>query len=308
MSNNNNTIFIQIASYKDPELKPTIQNLLENADNPQNITIGICWQHDSNENLDQYLNNPQFKIIDVNWRESKGVGWARNLVQNLYSNEKYVLQLDSHHRFIKRWDTELIYMFKNLQADGSMKPIITTYAAVYDPENPLIYTDSRPFKMIASEFTSEGILLFHPTEINNYKKLTKPIKARFVSGHFYFTFGIHCLECKYDPNIYFHGEEISLSVRSYTHGYDLFHPHKLILWHNYNRNNRIKHWDDHVNENNVELAWYERDRVSKNIVYDLLTTKKNNEFGFGSVRTLEDYEKYASIDFKLKTFNNNQIY
>jgi len=304
---NNETIFVQIASYKDPELKSTINDLLEKAKYPNNIYIGICWQHDDNENLNEYKDDKRFKIIDIIWSESKGACWARSEVQKLYNGENFTLQIDSHHRFIQNWDYELINMLKELKSQGYEKPIITTYGGVYDPLNKQnIFLDNRPFKMITSGFTPEGILLFYPSPIQNYENLIKPIKARFISGHFYFTLGKHCYECKYDPNVYFHGEEISLSVRSYTLGYDLFHPHKLIIWHNYTRSNRIKHWDDHVKDNTqIKIPWYERDSFSKKRIRKLLNEEIDNNtnlevYGLGILRSLADYEIYSGINFKDK--------
>jgi hypothetical protein len=37
-------IFVQIASYRDPQLEPTIKNMLENAKKPKNIHFGIARQ------------------------------------------------------------------------------------------------------------------------------------------------------------------------------------------------------------------------------------------------------------------------
>jgi hypothetical protein len=297
------TIFVQIASYRDRELMPTIHDMLEKAAYPDNLTIGICWQHDGNEILDDIINNGQFRIIDVDWKTSQGVGWARNKVQELYNGEAYTMQLDSHHRFVKNWDVEMVGMIRQLQEQGFRKPLLTAYVGVYDPDDPVIYKDSRAFEMEPLEFSTEGILLFAPIPIENYQMLTQPIPARFVSGHFYFTLGIHCQECKYDPNIYFHGEEIMLSVRSYTLGYDLFHPHKNLLWHNYIRSRQIKHWDDHVHEKNFQIAWHDRDLISKTIVMQLLQGQITGYvYGFGDVRTLEDYEKFAGVNFKEKTY------
>ena len=51
MEQTNNKIFIQIASYRDPELIHTIDNCIENSDNPENLNFGICWQHDEKEDL-----------------------------------------------------------------------------------------------------------------------------------------------------------------------------------------------------------------------------------------------------------------
>ena len=38
----NETIFVQIASYRDPELRPTIKDMLDNAKWPENLRICIA--------------------------------------------------------------------------------------------------------------------------------------------------------------------------------------------------------------------------------------------------------------------------
>ncbi|AYV77183.1 MAG: hypothetical protein Barrevirus17_9 [Barrevirus sp.] len=302
-------IFISIASYRDPELKPTIKSLLENADYPDNLTFGICWQHGSDEELDAYKNDKRFKIIDVLWSNSKGCCWARSEIQKLHTDESYYLQLDSHHRFIKGWDTVLIDMYKGLQKDGYNKPILTTYATSYDPKNSNNEGKAvEPYLMKVDRF-SEGQILFRPEIIPNYESLTRSVKARFISGHFIFTTGLFCKEIPYDPNIYFTGEEITLSIRAFTKGYSLFHPHKLILWHRYNRDYRITHWDDHNQENKkqkkVDATWYDRDKSSVNRVKKLLGQYENKDpkidfgiYGFGPLKSLKDYELYSGINFK----------
>ena len=111
-------IFIQIASYRDPELLPTIKSCLDNAKNPQKLIFSIVRQfntHDGFDNLDEYKDDKRFKIIDIPHNESKGVCWARNLTQQQYNNEEYTLQIDSHMRFEKNWDEILISMIIQLQ-------------------------------------------------------------------------------------------------------------------------------------------------------------------------------------------------
>lgn len=304
-------IFVQIASYRDPELVPTIRDLIAKAKYPENLTFGICWQRDDTESLAEFTNDPRFTVIDVPWNKSKGLCWARSLIQKLWKGEDYTLQLDSHHRFSQNWDDELIAMMK---LTGSDKPILTSYAGMYDPVgNKLL--NQEPYKMVADRFTDHGTIMFYPHSIPNYKDLTKPIPARFVSGHFFFTIGKHCEEYKYDPNIYFAGDEISLSIRSYTLGYDLFHPHKLVVWHEYTRKNRVKHWDDfnesNVKSNKVDKQWWEMDRDSKRRLRHMLREEDNNidlgEYGLGTIRTHRDYELYAGIDFARRRLHQKTL-
>ena len=44
-------IFVQIASYRDPELLPTIRDCIDKAKYPENLTFGICLQRDENESM-----------------------------------------------------------------------------------------------------------------------------------------------------------------------------------------------------------------------------------------------------------------
>jgi hypothetical protein len=214
--------------------------------------------------------------MDVKWNESLGLCWARHHIQKMYKGEEYTLQIDSHHRFLQDWDEKLIDM---LSLTGSKKPLLTAYAGMYDPkENKLLNQD--PYKMVPDRFTPGGTILFYPHSIENWEELDKPIPARFVSGHFFFTIGKHCEEYHYDPNIYFAGDEISLSIRSYTLGYDLFHPHRLVIWHEYTREGRTKHWTDFNNETKeaglVKEAWWNMDNESKRRLRHMLQEEDND--------------------------------
>jgi hypothetical protein len=304
-----NTIFVQIASYRDPELLPTIRDCIKQAKYPELLSFGICWQHaeqDTWDDLSEYIHDERFRIFDVDWTKSKGLGWARQITQTLYKDEKFTLQLDSHHRFIYNWDTELLEMMKQT---GSNKPILTTYGMPYTPGKPLI--KAEPYIMVGTKFSSYGTILFYPHVLQDAALLTKPIPARFVSGHFFFTIGQHCIEYKYDPDIYFAGDEISLSIRSFTLGYDIFHPHKSIVWHEYTREGRKKHWDDFTVRDSDMPLWHDLDNSSKRKLRHLLQEENNNidlgEFGLGNIRTHKDYETYAGINFKLRLLHPNTV-
>lgn len=294
-----NTIFVQIASYRDPQLVPTLKDMLYNSDHPENLRIGICWQHskdDSWDNLDEYHNDSRFKIIDVDYLKSKGVCWARNSVQQLYDGEKYTLQLDSHHRFVKGWDTEFINMIKDLQKEGYKKPLLTAYIPSFDPDNDPASRVNEPWKMNFDRFIPEGAVFFLPASFDTWDPKDKPLPARFYSAHFAFTVGEFSLEVQHDPDYYFHGEEISVAVRAYTHGYDLFHPHKVVCWHEYTRKGRTKQWDD-------DKEWSKRNdycHLKNRKLFEMDGEKRDIDFGkygFGSERTLRDYEKYSGLSF-----------
>jgi len=104
---NKETIFVQIASYRDPELINTLDDILDKAMNPDRLKICVAWQHseeDEWDNIDKYKDDSRFIFLDIPYKESEGACWARNKIQQNYNGEDYTLQLDSHHRFVQGWD------------------------------------------------------------------------------------------------------------------------------------------------------------------------------------------------------------
>ena len=293
-------IFIQIASYRDPELKPTIKSCLENAKNPNNLVFGICRQYhpdDKFDDLSEFEKDDRFKVLNMPYQESLGVCWARNQVQQLYNEEEYTLQIDSHMRFEKDWDETLIGMIKQLQELGISKPLLTGYVSSYDPNNDPEGRVRVPWRMVFDKFIPEGAVFFLPETIPNWQDLELPVPARFYSAHFCFTLGQFSKEVQHNPDFYFHGEEISITVRAFTHGYDLFHPHRVVVWHEYTRNGRVKQWDD-------DKEWYKKNENAHLLnrkLFGMDGEKQeghDGKYGLGNVRTLMDYEKYAGLLFE----------
>jgi hypothetical protein len=304
------SIFVQIASYRDPQLKPTLKDLLDKADNPEDLVISIAWQHseeDEWDNLDEYQDDPRFKIIDIDYKESKGACWARWKLQQQYNGEDYTLQLDSHHRFIEGWDTELIRMYQELEKT-SKKPLITSYIPSFDPENDPKGRTQVPWGMKFDRFTPEGVVFFLPYTIENRDEIAIP--GRFYSAHFAFTTGKFVKEVPHDPKLYFHGEEISIAVRAYTWGYDIYHPNKVIAWHEYTRKGRTKHWDNHKDWNDDNLKSHSRMRQLLGVDEERCTpcTKKSFKgFDLGEIRTQADYEEFAGIRFSDRAIKQSTL-
>lgn len=304
------SIFVQIASYRDPELIKTIDSLLNTAHHPENLRISICHQYhpdDTFEDIDKYRKDSRFQIDDVEYHRSKGVCWARNRIQEHYNGEEYTLQIDSHMRFIQGWDRKLISEIKKLQSSGIEKPLLTMYAPSYNPDIDPIGRVNQPWQMKFDRFSPDGVVLFRPEVIPEWQELEGPIPARFYSAHFCFTIGQFTQEIKHDPAFYFHGEEISITVRAFTHGYDLFHPHEVIAWHEYTRQGRSKQWDDDEN-------WKLRNKHSLRLNRKLLgmegeIDESTSSYILGNARSLEEYELYAGIIFSSRkvqdyTLNN----
>ncbi len=350
----NQLIFISIASYRDAQLVPTIADLLAKADEPELLRFGICWQHGEDEAALPYAGDERFRIQDVDWRESRGACWARAEVMRLWQGEQWFLQVDSHCRFIDGWDTKLIRMMSQTE---SAKPILSTYANGFTPladgEQGREVLMGVPQRMAIETFTEQGMPVLKPLPIGDAASRKRPVTARFLAAGFLFAPGRFVTEVPYDPELYFFGEEISMTMRAFTSGYDLFHPVENVVWHDYVRAYATRHWDDHAQspaggneqreaahllelqevggperEDNLSGPYLSEPEVSgpelggpelshPDLAHpdlshlDRLSRQKverqvcgdsegGEPFGLGTVRTRDEYERYAGISFRLR--------
>jgi len=78
------------------------------------------------------------------------------------------------------------------------------------------------------------------------------------------------------------------------------------MWHEYTRKGRTKHWDDVPAWGNSNSRSHLRNRKlfgMDNEIQDV----DFGEYGFGTERTLEDYEKFAGIDFSKRSITQDVI-
>jgi hypothetical protein len=145
----------------------------------------------------------------------------------------------------------------------------------------------------------EGPIFIAPGHVSNWQNIKEPIPARFYSGHFGFTLGEFTHDVPHDPDLYFHGEETSISARAFTHGYDLFHPHIPVIWHEYTRDGKKRHWDDHE-FSPLDKASFKKYRALFGIDNESREGMDFIGFDLGKERTLKEFERYIGVDFKTK--------
>ena len=288
------TIFVSIAAYRDPQLVATIEDCLKKARWPSQLRFGVCWQHGEGEAPPPAMAAGRMRLIDVPYQDSRGACWARAEIMKLYEGEDYFLQLDSHHRFVRGWDERLLHQ---LDLTGAAKPIVSTYAEVFDPANP-DPLQHAPCTVRLSGFRPDGIPWLACSRVPEGPLRQRPMRARFIAAGSLFTLGAFVQDVPYDPELYFMGEEVTLTIRAFTRGYDLFHPSEHILWHEVKGSERVKHWDDHRPERGAATSWADRDASSIRKVTRFLKSPYGGIYGCGSARTFAEYEAYAGLSFR----------
>ncbi len=307
----NNTIFISLASYCDDMLEFTLKSAFNSAKNKENIFFGIVDQNhvNSRDTIKSLEFSNQIRYCHIFPNDSLGVSWARHLCFSLYNNEKYFLQVDSHTYFEENWDENLIYQYNELLIKSS-KPIISTY--------PYGFTIDENAKVNYKKPSGKYILVLRPKseQILTTEDLVLRFKAEHVLSNeailgchiaagFLFAKGSFIEEIPYDPYLYFHGEEQSLAIRSYTKGWDIYHPTWIPLYHLYKKSGTkydSHHWSGDISKQR-DFEWTYLQKRAKERIKKLINGELNHSiYGLGNVRTIKQYIDFSKIDYFNLTF------
>ena len=339
------TIFVSVASYRDPEAPHTLRSLFESAAVPSRVVVGVCFQcaedSEDGECTDLSGLRPEWRAnvrtLRMPWREARGPVWARFLIQReLLADEDYFLQIDSHTRFVPGWDRALVAM---LQRCASPKPVLSTYPLPYSGEGSAATLSDEPRQTIlctrpaTGAFGADGMLRFRARLLA--APPAAPLPSAFWAAGFSFSSAALAREVPYDPHLpfLFFGEEISMVLRMWTRGWDLFAPDAHLLYHKWERGHRKgTFWEV---EGGAELKRASQARVRRLVTGERLVgldkapprtntpaddasaddahtgavdgalagvpAASDPVWGLGTVRSLRLYEALAGVDFRSKT-------
>jgi hypothetical protein len=131
------SIFISIPSVEDQEIFNMVQQIFDEADNPDSIYLGISHSIPfKNKKIINEINNKiNHKNISqkfINFYRNMGVGYGRKTAISMYSGQDYVLQIDGHTNFLKSWDSIVLDLYdsvpRNMQGN---KYMLTAYLPGY---------------------------------------------------------------------------------------------------------------------------------------------------------------------------------
>ena len=221
-------IFVNIASYKDSQLFPTIKDCIKKAKHPNNIYFGIGEQ---DEEHDERLND--IKNLDYTftyYKDSKGVGWHRNLIyKQLYKGQDYCLMIDSHSRFAKDWDK------KYIEAINSRPPktILTGFPPHYAFEES--YTKYTSRKHNTHNYPTH-VDSCYKISSEGFVKETEFTETVCVSAANIFSTGQFVQETLYDEYLHPFAEQEIICCLAFQHGYKVETMKMALVWHSYYNN------------------------------------------------------------------------
>jgi glycosyltransferase involved in cell wall biosynthesis len=301
-----NIIFVAIAAYLDYEIKYTILDCINKAKHPENLHFSVCLQYDENEGtnescIDDLIKKYNIKVVKYHHTQSEGGCWARNQAQLAYNDEKYSLQIDSHTRLLQNWDEIAISDYEKLKQNGN-KPLLSFLPPSYFRKDELgidyeFKHIEEPDKIHVPKFESitSEYWPMHNGYSNEIRTNGDNLSAKILYGGFVFGDGNWVKQIIQDPEHYYTGEEFALTIRSFTYGYDIFTPSKILAWHRCHYNPLKKHYTNNSQEIGDAKHRHAMERLRK-----LIEGEELGIYGLGNYRTVEDYGNFAGIDFKNK--------
>ncbi|MES1914421.1 MAG: hypothetical protein MHM6MM_006497 [Cercozoa sp. M6MM] len=254
----------------------------------------------------------------------------------------FVLQLDAHTEFSDDWDTRLIAQWQMIGREKAILtayPLQSRYKPEpTGPHVPLLcganfdghegkgglpttvgtmwhardVPDAITFEIDGKLVKGDAVKKLKPeqTTLRNWRP-GMPVRHPCFAAGFSFARAHRIVEVPNDPQavmLYF-GEELSMAIRLFTAGYDTFAPTDGVVFHLYASNaptRKFLPWNEHKQKLRDESAlrihaiFQEDWALAKNP----LSPKPGDRFGLGTVRPVEQYWEWASVDMVKKETSN----
>ena len=343
---NDGSIFLSMATYRDENCFNTLFHAYEKAKNPEKLFVGLVQQnchHDCKSGVlanlsmvpvppdddcyqlfcDTDLGKPicarqQIRVLNIDEPESLGPYAARYFTSKLWDGEPWFMQIDAHMTFAQHWDASSVAM---LQKAPSPKPILSHY-----PPGHTVDLDKRAGMpagrlcgpVFATSDLESQIIRLEGGGVFDKQQLEYPGFAPFTAAGYFVAHSDFLREVPFDPFLpwIFMGEEIIMSSRLWTAGYDIFSPSKSVVGHMYVRRHKPKFWESvhraftYGIHNPLQMMVL--DRIKYQLGYpeaarDMLRHKSIltavEQYSMGTARPLEDYLRIVGLNMTTKQVN-----
>lgn len=316
------TIWLMVASYRDFQCPETLTSALSRAEHPSRVKISVVQQNAPEDSgcgcSDKFplLCDANIWVYEMDAQKATGPVYARHVGNRMYRGEAYAMQVDAHVQFVRGWDTSLIEQFKATRNDMA---VLSTYLTDLQGSIDEFGNSRRKTRPIMCNSDFEGRpparYLRHNAQPEEEPAIRgEPMMQPFWAAGFSFSRGHFVHRVPYDcclPMV-FMGEEISIGIRAWTHGYDMYTPEFSVVFHEYAQNSKRRH--------NLHFFWENRNRaagdgqkslkrltgligMAPNIADDYDKTEAE-KYGLGDVRPVSEFYRLFLVDVVDKKATN----
>jgi [Skp1-protein]-hydroxyproline N-acetylglucosaminyltransferase len=187
----------------------------------------------NNSTFQQYCEQGQVRVLYVNETDALGPAVTRYYTSKLWGGETYYCQVDSHLKFANGWDELYIQDLKLTK--NFPKSVLSTY-----PPGFVNFRQTPPFtpgtRLCRCQIRSnEGFLPRVEMEGRCNETDMRPTQMAFIGAGFFFARAELLVDVPFDPFLpwLFMGEEVALSIRAWTSGWNIYAPRKNLIGHQY---------------------------------------------------------------------------
>ncbi|CAI5714428.1 unnamed protein product [Peronospora destructor] len=315
-------MFIGSSSFRDGyRCGKTLFTALKRATYPERLHFGIveqiykgdptCLDEYCKRAVEEWPQDTQCRhkhqiIIDTrDAAESAGCTTARHLQQKLIGNQEFCLQVDAHSIFTNRWDENIVADWTSINNEMAIMTVYPHHShefMIKENGDNAIYNSIPHLCITVKEGKSN---LTRITEASMIENSRMPQMGALWGGGYSFS-KCHAerkvLVDSHTPWLW-DGEEFLRSANYWTSGYDLYSPSRLghVLYHNYSKK-PANFWLASVDpvKKGLDVAM-SRNRVRLRLgipFKGVVDTFEFDKYGFGKVRSFDQYLKFANISLK----------
>uniref|UniRef100_A0A7S1V0K9 Uncharacterized protein n=1 Tax=Grammatophora oceanica TaxID=210454 RepID=A0A7S1V0K9_9STRA len=321
------TIYFAIASYRDFQCRLTVESAFSRAKNPNRIRVGVVDQIVDGEDVpcDQPIEpcdkNPKQALcmykdqVDVYQMEAElsiGPVFARHIGHRMYRGEYYYTQSDAHVTYVVGWDEDIVGQFESLNNEMA---VLTTYLTDVQGSIGKNGESLRKTRPIMCNTDYEG----GPAGNQHLRHGSQPERMPAVAGEpqaqpywaagYSFSRGHFVVNVPYDmyQPMVFQGEEMSIGIRGFTVGYDMYAPSRSACFHHYavgenaKTRNKVPHfWENAREYKGIGKKAMQRllgiVRMNPEVPVGEWDHREEDVYGLGGVRTPEKFYETFGID------------
>jgi hypothetical protein len=286
-------IFVNICSYRDKLLAPTIESLLETESGRNNIVYGVFEQTKLEDSLltkhPHLAKHPKVRYKRIDPEYSDGVVWARAINAMQVYDEEFQYQIDSHMLFDKNWDHQLIIDYMEAcRVEGHDRVILTAGTKNFDLDGDRItkhiLNDDISVNLGYYQFNKNMRLYAHGPWIPSPDDIQP---SRHICAGNFFAPAKWIKEVGYNTNIYFEGEEQMFVLTSFVKGYRIYTQRRVRCYHYL----RSANWDTKqsinpvVDKSRMLMNQNRSEKELSNYIYSL------------DEKILKEFKEYTGVDY-----------